>query len=80
MSRISDQILDSVVYLYRSAESAALGESTGGSGFLIGVPSERHEGQAHCYVVTNLHVINQGYAVVRITTAAGESEVLKFLR
>lgn len=48
----------------------------GGSGFLVGVPSERIEGQVHCYSVTNLHVINQGFRVVRMTTAQGETEVL----
>jgi hypothetical protein len=62
---------------YKSTESANRGESLGGSGFLIGVPSDRHEGQSHCYAVTNLHVISQGYTVIRLTTAAGETEVLK---
>jgi hypothetical protein len=76
MSRISDQVLDSVVYLYKSADSARKGESLGGSGFMVGVPSERIEGQAHCYAVTNLHVINQGFRVVRMTTATGEADVL----
>ena len=76
MSRISDQVLDSVVYLYKSTASAHKGESLGGSGFLVGVPSQRIQGQLHCYAVTNLHIINQGYSVVRMTTATGETEVL----
>jgi len=76
VSRVSDQILDSVVYLYRSTTCAHNGESLGGSGFLVGVQSERMEGQSHCYAVTNAHVINQGYSVVRMTTAMGGTEVL----
>ncbi len=54
--RISDDILDSVVYLYPSVTDAEAGEKAGGTGFLVGVPSGVHEGVTYQYAVTNRHV------------------------
>ena len=71
MPTIREQFLDSVVYLYETESDAEHGEQTGGLGFLIGVPGPRSPHYAlHLYVVTNKHVIEGGYNVVRLTQAS----------
>jgi len=66
LPRIDQHLLDSVVYLYPSEESAETGTKIGGSGFLIGIWSGQEKVQ-HLYVVTNRHVVDGGFSVVRIT-------------
>ena len=63
---IRETFLDSVVYLYASKSDADNGVKTGGSGFLCGIydPSSR---AVQLYVVTNRHVIEAGFSVVRLT-------------
>ncbi len=76
--RISDDILDSVVYLYPSVTDAEAGEKAGGTGFLVGVPSGVHEGVTYQYAVTNSHVIREGNSpVIRLNTQDGATDVLK---
>jgi hypothetical protein len=57
MPRISDTFTECAVYIYSSVEDARDGTSQGGSGFLVGVPSEKHTGFSFIYVVTNWHVV-----------------------
>jgi hypothetical protein len=90
MPRISEGILDCAVYLYRSEMDAREGESAGGSGFLVGVPygasdqteavnlfrSDSDRSLAHLYAVTNCHVIEHGYPVIRLNTKEGKTKVI----
>lgn len=93
MSRISDRVLWSVIYLYRSKEEAEEGADPGGTGFLLSVQSEAHPDYMHVYAVTCKHVLQAPvYAsFIRITNAmridrfkgqlpfmAGNREVVSF--
>jgi hypothetical protein len=75
--RISESILDSVVYLYPSEAEAENGSRIGGSGFLVGVAIDPpHNKMSLRIVVTNKHVIDAGNMVVRINTADGGHDVV----
>ena len=77
MPRISDDILDCVIYLYRSEEEAARGEKVGGSGFLVSVPAERVDGGQFHYAVSNRHVVFDTAApVIRLNTQRGDVDIL----
>lgn len=65
LPRIPDRILNSIVYLYDDILNAAGGVDAGGSGFLIFMLSEVRNYQ-HIYVVTNAHVVESGFRVVRV--------------
>jgi len=59
--------------------AAEAGEAVGGSGFLVGLPSEVHECWFHLYCVTNSHVVREGEGnspVVRINTKDGDKQIL----
>jgi hypothetical protein len=85
MPRISDDLLDCAVYLYKDSKSALKGVGQGGSGFLVGVPFGMAELRApswmtstmlsnrdpFLYVVTNWHVIRKGFRAVRFNTLEG---------
>ena len=73
MVRIDDQILECPIYFYRSVNAALAGEKTGGTGFLVGIEI----GEYVCvYAVTNAHVIRDGFAVIRINTVAGATDIV----
>ncbi len=77
MPRISDFILDSVIYLYGSPLDAEKGERAGGSGFLVGVESEAFpEEFVSVYAITNKHIVDNGASVIRINTKDGKSKTL----
>jgi hypothetical protein len=76
MAKLIPGSLDCVIYLYRSERMAKAGESAGGSGFLVSLPSDKHDGHEHIYAVTNSHVIELGYPVVRLNTQDGKSDTL----
>ncbi len=64
--RIPDFLLNSIAYLYDDEINAETGVNSGASGFGFYIPSETHpEYNFHFYVVTNAHVITEGYTVVR---------------
>src|SRR5262249_13906345 len=67
---------DRSVYVYRSEENARDGEHSGGSGFLVHVPSERHEGLGYPYAVTNRHLIDNGYRFLRLNTGEGRLHIV----
>ncbi|PYV22605.1 MAG: hypothetical protein DMG27_17915 [Acidobacteria bacterium] len=73
--RIADHFLDCSVYFYESIESARAGERYGGSGFLVDIPSE-HPGFIHLYAVTNKHIIDGGFRVLRLNTIDGKMDML----
>lgn len=72
MPRIPDPLLEAVVYLYRSVAAADAGEEAGGSGFLVSVKTaaEHPNVPDTVYAVTNRHVIQEGFPVVRLNTRA----------
>lgn len=74
---IHKQFLECVVYLYPSRKAADEGKRIGGTGFLIGYPSEV-DGY-HFYAVTNKHVIRDGKSpVIRLNTRDGKTDILEF--
>lgn len=75
MPRIDDRLLDSVVYLYDSEKSANSGEKNGGSGFIVGVPSEANPSKLYIYAVTNAHVVENGFTTLRFNNHDGETVV-----
>lgn len=79
MPRIPEGYLDSVIYLYRSSTEAKEGRASGGSGFLVGVPSEGQPELGHyVYAVTNKHVVEQaGARTIRLNTIEGGIDILE---
>jgi hypothetical protein len=75
--RIHDSFLDCVLYLYKSREQAAKGERTGGTGFLVGMQSERHTDRVFLYAVTNRHVVQRGSLFIRLNTKTGLTDILE---
>src|SRR5687768_15746781 len=77
MPRIRDEILDSVFYLYPTADAAKSGESAGGTGFLVAIRSvTQPEFFVHIYAVTNSHVIREGKSpFIRLNTVEGASAI-----
>src|SRR5687768_15247188 len=49
VTRVPDEYQDISVYLYPSPEAAEAGADSGGSGFLVEVPSEAHQGVSYAY-------------------------------
>jgi hypothetical protein len=80
MGRVSEGILDCAIYLFESEGDAAKG-GWGGSGFLVSVPfqiddleealNDDGKGAQHVYAVTNAHVIDQGFRVIRLNSKEG---------
>ena len=70
MPRISDEVLESVFYLYPSFQAAEAGEHAGGCGFFVLAPFDRIPNERapknHLYMVTNKHVIDRGGLTARI--------------
>ncbi len=67
MSRVHNQYLDSVCFLYPSKTDAEKGTTYGGSGFFIAAPFSTNS-RNHYYIVTNKHVIQHGNLTVRLET------------
>jgi len=67
--------LECSVYLYRSQKDAKAGVGSGGSGFLVEMPSVSYPDDiTHIYAVTASHVIERGYTVVRFNTKDGATD------
>jgi hypothetical protein len=73
MSRIEDELLESVFYLYPSRVDAENGAPKGGTGFFVNIPSNVL-GRPHVYAVTNKHNIGacRDEAVLRTSSAKGQ--------
>jgi hypothetical protein len=80
MPRIPPTALDCVFYLYPDKEAADQGRDFGGSGFFVGMPSEKFPNNVvHVYAVTNWHVAcDGGHSVLRRMTSDGRAEVFDF--
>jgi hypothetical protein len=91
MPQIEQSYLDCSIYLYDSTQAAEDGENFGGSGCLVSVfPAPVYDPTynrmprkilyylpAHIYAVTNRHVIEQGYPVIRLNVVDGQSDALE---
>jgi Trypsin-like peptidase domain len=76
--RINEAFLDCVIYLYYSksdAENASI-HNSGGSGFLVGVPSLLYPKEHYVYAVSNRHVIENSKAI-RLNTKQGRTDILE---
>lgn len=77
MPRISDQFLECVIYLYPSTQAAQKGERVGGSGLIVGVPTEEIEGKQFTYAVSNRHVVLEGSSpVIRVNKRGGGFDII----
>lgn len=78
MSRISDRLLKSVVFIYSSEEAAINQEEDGGTGFIYGV--ELIDNLYALYLVTNRHIVktNEGTQdrYFQVNTKDGKSEII----
>ena len=72
-------ISDVVFFLYQSVEDAQAGRASGGTGFLVAVPSEKWgRDYFHVHGVTNWHVACDGGAsVLRVNLRQGGTEVIE---
>jgi hypothetical protein len=68
-------VLGSSIFLYGSESDASDGANWGGSGFLVGIPSQANPSRTHLYAVTNDHVAD-ACPVVRLGKTDGTPYVL----
>jgi hypothetical protein len=66
--------------MYNSEQAALDGESFGGSGFLVGLPVEGHEGWSWLYAITNKHVLDGGFRFLRLNNKTGSVDVVETAR
>jgi hypothetical protein len=79
MPRVPETILNSVFYLYKTADDAETGEANGGTGFLVSVQRDEQSPRT-LYAVSNWHVVGHQplsqATVARINTGNGGYEIL----
>ena len=82
MPKIPEKIKDCIFFLYKSEKDAIQGKKSGGSGFLIGVQSDKYpEYSQYNYIcgVSNCHVVkNRKYSVIRLNKLDGSIEIIPF--
>jgi hypothetical protein len=83
MPKIPENSLNLAFYLYETLEDAKDGVKIGGTGFYVGVPSEKHPSHKYIYGVTNYHVAVkplEGLAasVIRMNMDNGKTDILDF--
>jgi hypothetical protein len=79
MPRIDDDVLDCVLYLYPTVESAQNSNAIGGTGFLVGVTSKTVPNGIYTYAVTNSHVIREAASpIARLNTQVGAADIFEF--
>ena len=71
MPRLSQEVLDSTFFLFKSKKDAEQCKDAVGTGFIVGMPSP-WPGQFHLYAVTNWHVaIKLGGTVIGLSKIKG---------
>jgi hypothetical protein len=76
--RIHDELLDCVVYLYRTRAEAERGESAGGSGFFCAYTSQVVPSAYFIFSVSNKHVVaDAGASVIRINKHGGGVDIFE---
>jgi len=77
MPRIDDACLESVIYLYQSEAHAKAGIQTGGTGFLVSVPSSKFPNEMYVYAVTNKHIVEDARSrTIRLNDNSGGIDIL----
>src|SRR5262245_32216481 len=73
-------LLDTVFFLYRDQTHAVAGSDSGGTGFLVGLPSKRWpDTWHHLHGVTNWHVaVRDGFPCIRVNMSDGKPEAFDF--
>lgn len=71
MRRFSDELFDTVFYLYRSRYDAERASRLGGCGFFTSIRSNIDPQRAYMYGVTNAHVIENDFLILRLNSSAG---------
>jgi hypothetical protein len=72
---VEPSLLGSSIFLYGTERDAEKGSNWGGSGVLVGIPSEVNPSRVHLYAVTNDHVARR-CSVVRLAKRKGAPFVL----
>jgi hypothetical protein len=72
-------MLDVSIYLYKTKRHAEAGNKSGGSGFVISMPATQTADaiKNHKYAVTNKHLIEQGFTVLRVNTKDGRTDTIE---
>ncbi|MCJ7495071.1 MAG: hypothetical protein MUP68_12685, partial [Deltaproteobacteria bacterium] len=79
MPKIPEKSIETAFYLYKSEDDAQNGVGIGGTGFFVGVHSEKHPRHLYIYGVTNWHVaISGGFSVIRINKTDGGTDVFNY--
>jgi len=80
MPKITDDVLNSVFFLYATREDALEGKNPGGSGFFLEIGQNIQTGGGHhVYGVTNWHVAcRDGFSVIRVNAKNGGTDILEF--
>lgn len=79
MPKVPDDSRETVFYLYKSKEDAESGNNTGGTGFYVGIPSQKHPNGIYIYGISNWHAaIEGGYSVIRVNSKDGGTETFDF--
>jgi len=79
MPKIPENSLNIAFYLYKSYEDAERGVEIGGTGFYVGVPSEKHPRHLYIYGVSNWHVaINDAASVIRANKTDGTTDIFDY--
>jgi hypothetical protein len=78
MPKIDPEILDCVFFLYRTREDADKNEKSGGTGFFVGIPSEKFPEHHYAYAISNWHVVlEDGFPVIKVNTIDGKSHIIE---
>lgn len=78
MPRIPEILSESVVYFFNSRESAEIGGTDGGTGFILGLATTDYSSDNHLYLVTAGHVIPHNHPVfARSTGAEGALDIVQ---
>jgi len=79
MPRIPDEALHGAVFLYETIDGAREGSECGGTGFVVGVPSEQFpQHLLYTYVVSNWHVaVDSGASIIRLNLKDGGVDVFE---
>lgn len=76
MPRIHDPYLMCPLYLFADRNKAEKNDQTGGSGFIAGYKTE-DGAVVHLYAITNRHVIEEGFSVIRLNKLLGGYDIME---
>lgn len=79
MPRVTERLLDTIVYIYRDETEAMQGQAYGGTGCLVSYPYRDDPTKAYLYAVSNSHVIKRDDRdrVIRLNRMGGGTEVIR---